>query len=368
MPVDTRSPAQVSATIGDVTIAEVTVDGPVEVHGINDHGVAATANPVIVGGVARTAAPVQVDEGDAVESWHTREGAIVAAIVGTSGDGTPVRIEGDDLHGLDVDVTRIQEPVTAICLGVREHDTPIQGLNSDSPVLVGAYAKTTAPVPVSADGDAVRMWATREGALAIAVTGRDGSGTPVVIEGDDLHGLDVDVTRIQEPVTAICLGVREHDTPIQGLSSDSPVPIGGIAEAPDDSAPSNRVSAEGDAVRLACDLDGALYTHGHGPHVWNYATEHTLQATDAAVRVAPGAGLRLAITDIYIHCDGAVDVLIEDDTGVLLWKFYGQAAGDGATLHFRVPILVVANRAIRVDSSAAVTFFLRVNGQTVKGP
>lgn len=66
---------------------------------------------------------------------------------------------------------------------------------SANPVLGGAYASAAAPTAVSADGDAVRLWALRNGAQAVNVT-----AAGALIGGDATNGLDVDVTRMSSLV------------------------------------------------------------------------------------------------------------------------------------------------------------------------
>ena len=61
---------------------------------------------------------------------------------------------------------------------------------------LGAYASAAAPTIVSDDGDMVRLWALRNGALATVVT-----AAGALIGGDATNGLDVDVTRVTGTVT-----------------------------------------------------------------------------------------------------------------------------------------------------------------------
>lgn len=59
-----------------------------------------------------------------------------------------------------------------------------------NPVMIGGYAKAAAPTDVSTDGDAVRAWLLRNGAVAAVLT-----AAGALIGGDAANGLDVDVTR-----------------------------------------------------------------------------------------------------------------------------------------------------------------------------
>lgn len=56
-------------------------------------------------------------------------------------------------------------------------------------------------------------------------------------------------------------GNTAHDAVIAG----NPVLVGGMTETPADSAPANRVSAEGDIARIALDPDGSTFVLPHGP-------------------------------------------------------------------------------------------------------
>jgi hypothetical protein len=87
--------------------------------------------------------------------------------------------------------------------GIQAHDAAISGNN---PILNGAYASAAAPTDVSADGDLVRLWALRSGALAIqptyggvlASTGNGASGTGVlrVTIANDSTGILATVTTV----------------------------------------------------------------------------------------------------------------------------------------------------------------------------
>ncbi|MGH7965434.1 MAG: hypothetical protein ACRERD_27095, partial [Candidatus Binatia bacterium] len=72
------------------------------------------------------------------------------------------------------------------------HDAAVAG----NPLLLGASASAAAPADVSADGDAVRLWALRNGAQATVLT-----AAGALIGGDATNGLDVDVTRVTGIVT-----------------------------------------------------------------------------------------------------------------------------------------------------------------------
>jgi hypothetical protein len=183
---------------------------------------------------------------------------------------------------------------------------------------------------------------------------------PALPAGDNNIG-NVDVLTMPTGASAAQVqGTVAHDA----AAAQNPVLQGAYAETPDDSAPGNQVSAEADAVRLAADRDGALYTHPHPPRIWHVSAEHTAQQTDTTVKAAPGAGLSLYITGIYLAVNAAVNVTLEEGTTVLKWKYYAAAQGDGASVNFTVPIKLTANTALTVTTSGAITLTLVVTGYT----
>lgn len=181
--------------------------------------------PLLVGGYANAAAPTSVSADlDAVNAWFLRNGSQVTTL-----SAAGALIGGDATNGLDVDVTRVPTdpfganadaasatgsisaklrfiaatgiPITGTVTvgshavtnagtfatqpaGSVAHDAAAAAVN---PVLAGAYASAAAPSDVSADADSVRLWALRNGALAVqstfagvlATTGNGASGTGV---------------------------------------------------------------------------------------------------------------------------------------------------------------------------------------------
>lgn len=74
--------------------------------------------------------------------------------------------DGDVASGNPLPVTLAAGTNTNEVVGDAAHDAAAAG----NPLLLGAYAKAAAPTDVDADADAVRLWALRNGALAINVT------------------------------------------------------------------------------------------------------------------------------------------------------------------------------------------------------
>lgn len=109
-----------------------------------------------------------------------------------------------------------------------------------------ALANAAAPTDVSANNDAVSVWALRNGSQVVNLAA---GGT--LITGDGANGLDVDVTRVGGNVSTI--GSVAHDAV---GSAVNPLLMGGYAKA---AAPTD-VSADGDAVQAWHLRNGAQAT------------------------------------------------------------------------------------------------------------
>lgn len=148
-------------------------------------GAADSGNPVKVGGKYNATPPtltdgnrgdMQVDSRGNLRISIVNANSTTPAIVGNpSADGyaaldgpwvngqlqmfngsTWDRVRGDVTNGLDVDVTRTGG-------GVDAHDAA----STQNPLQMGGIASAAAPTNVSADGDAVRTWHKRNGALCV---------------------------------------------------------------------------------------------------------------------------------------------------------------------------------------------------------
>lgn len=110
----------------------------------------------------------------------------------------------------------------------------------------------------------------------------------------------------------------------------------------------------------------AVKNYSHPGDEWTTGAEYTSQQTDTSIKASPGPHRALHITDIYVQVAGAVTITLEEDGApdVAKFVFYGQAAGDGATLRFAVPIKLAVNAALLLTSSTGATFFIVVNGYT----
>ena len=191
--------------------------------------------------------------------------------------------------------------------GEAAHDAATTG----NPVLTGARASAAAPTDVSADGDAVRLWALRNGALAVNVT-----AAGALIPGDATNGLSVKA-----------VGAAAHDA----AASGNPLLVGLEARTTDGTAVTS-----GDAVRALADTLGkqvVLQGAVHDLIATGTANYTTTSAAD--VIAAAGAGVRIAVTSILVtnaHATVSTKVTIRDGTTSKIVG-YAAAAGGGFALN-----------------------------------
>lgn len=166
---------------------------------------------------------------------------LVTAAMGYVFDGTTWdRLRGDSVGG-------------AFTQGPAATDAAVAG----NPLLAGARASTATPTAVSADGDAVPLWALRTGALAVNL--RDASGAELAVGGGTQYDEDT-ASAAAEKVTMA--GVVRKD------------------------AAASLVDADGDRTELQVDANGALRVTGGGG-----GTEVT---EDAAAAANPTGGMLMA--------------------------------------------------------------------------
>jgi len=185
------------------------VDGsnPLPVTGTVDLG--ATDNAVLDSIAAATAATQAAVEGTLTVGSHavTNAGTFAVQVTSLPASTNTVEVVGDAAH-----------------------DAAAAG----NPVLVGAYASSSAPTAVSANGDAVRLWATTAGALNIA----DGGGA-ITVDGT--------VAATQSGTWAVT-GAAAEDA----AASGNPVLIGGRYDS------SARTLETGDVGAIALNASGQV--------------------------------------------------------------------------------------------------------------
>lgn len=147
---------------------------------------AAAINPVLIGTYASAAAPADVSaDNDAVRLWALRNGSPVVNLASggalvtvgskTSANSIPVVVASDQGN---VPVSQ----ATAASLNAEvQGDAAQDAAVSGNPVLMGGRASTAHPTAMSADGDAVDLWATRSGSPVVTMAphiGLAGTGSP----------------------------------------------------------------------------------------------------------------------------------------------------------------------------------------------
>jgi hypothetical protein len=228
--------------------------------------------------------------------------------------------------------------------GPAAHDAASTG----APVLVGAYASAAAPADVSADGDAVRTWALRNGAVVTQVSyagvlattglGAAGTGTPRVAIASD---------------STIAGSNVAHDS----ADSGNPLKIGAKAATTPSTA---TMVAAGDRTDLIADLDGSQVVRPMCPlgDILVERVSNTNGTSTASTVFGATASTRNYITSIAVFNDSTTNGYVDfrDGTaGTILFTLPLPAKG-GAVINFPVPLRqTTANTALAYDVSAALT-------------
>lgn len=242
---------------------------------------------------------------------------------------------------------------------------------------IGDVDVLSVPAPLSTTGGGTEATALRvtiasdsTGVLSVDDNGGtltvDGTVTANLAAGTNNIG-DVDVLSLPASTNTLeVVGDVAHDAAAAG----NPVLVAGAAQACDDTAPPNRISAESDAARLATDFDGSLFVRPHGPQVWSYHSNGSTALTDATVHSSPGAGLSLYVTDIVVSSGAAtaMNVFFEESSTTVLGPYYLEAvAGRGLHIKFATPKKITAATALTVTTSAAIAHSVDVTGYTAQG-
>ena len=143
--------------------------------------------------------------------------------------------------------------------------------------------------------------------------------------------------------------------------SGAPVLNGGYAVATDGTDPTS--VSEGDAASLRATLDRLLIVSQTHPRWFNASADYATAQTNATVQAAPGAGLRLYITDLTIS-NGATAgniTLLDGSGGSVLYEIY-PAVNGGVALTFRTPIVCTANTPLAITSTTVTTHSVNVQG------
>jgi len=220
------------------------------------------------------------------------------------------------------------------------------------------------PADVSADGDAVRLWALRSGALGVqptfagilAVAGNGASGTGVqrVTIANDSTGVLATVSTVTT-VSTLTGGGIAHDS----ADSGNPIKVGFKAET---SPKGITLVADGDRSDAYCDADGILLVKigtANGDLISERVTD-TGGTSTAFSNFSAVASTRNYVTAITVMRSDAgttpASVDLRDGTaGGVLWTMPLPPNG-GSTIACSVPLFkTTANTALAYDVSAALT-------------
>jgi len=191
------------------------------------------------------------------------------------------------------------------------HDAGVNG----NPIVIGAVASAAAPSDVSADQDAVRLWALRNGSQVVNL-----ASAGALIPGNATDGLLVNLganNDISGTVTAnlsatdnaVLDAIEADTTTIAGAVSGTEMQVDVVAALP---AGTNAI---GKLVPADKDITGHT----------NYAKKYYTNAgavTDGIIW-SPAAGTRWHITSIYIQTSAAATITLEDDKAggdEAIWK------------------------------------------------
>lgn len=132
--------------------------------------------------------------------------------------------------------------------------------------------------------------------------------------------------------------VAAHD----GATLEAPLLTSAYAETAEDSDANtngNRVSADGDKVRLLADRNGTLYVRNGPPHRWSYHENSSSALTDTTVHASCGTGLFNYIESITASIGGATafSLMIEDSTTTTIVGPHYLEAINGRGFHLTFP-------------------------------
>lgn len=115
-----------------------------------------------------------------------------------------------------------------------------------------------------------------------------------------------------------------------------------------------------DVVMLQLDSVGGV-VKGHRADSFHAAAEYTTAQTATEIQAAPGASLKLYVTDVVLSTDTAMTMSLDSGATLVIPNKYFAANGGMAT-HFQTPIECPANTSLTFTSSAAGNHSVQVEG------
>ena len=305
------------------------------------------------------------------------------------GDGGAVRMSGNrnlyvrirdnagNERGLNVDASgRALVDASGVAVPVTDNSGSLTIDNAQLSVVGSGTEATAMRVTVATDSTGVisvddnsASLTVDNAQLSVVGSGTEATAMRVTIATDSTGVLSVDDNSGSLTVDQGAAGTAWEvvgDVAADAAAPTNPVIVGGQTESMADSAPGTRMSADGDANKLAC-TDGALYVIPCGPQTWSYHENSSNALTDTSVHAAPGASLSLYVTDIVCSTGAAtaMNIFFEEGSTTVLGPWYLEAvAGRGLALHFGTPKKITANTALTVTTSAAIAHSIDVTGYT----
>lgn len=215
-----------------------------------------------------------------------------------------------------------------VSLAVRR-DTPTAGVSAD-----GDYATLS----VNGSGKLYVLDETVQGAIAELLNALSSYGNDSLWVGGDIGHGDPD--------------------------GNNPVKVGSVAFNFDGTAPGT-ASAENDRVNQVADVYGRQYVETTHPNYWSVSNDYASAQTNTSLKGAPGAGLKLYITDVIIS-NGATAgniTLLDGSGGTVKLELYPGVNG-GLAHPFRTPIALTANTALCLTSTTVTTHSVTICGFT----
>lgn len=387
----------------------ITIDGTVAVSGtvavqdnaskVDDAAFApGTDRVLVIGAEADEAAPDAVDEGDAGalrmtlnRALHVNlrdaSGAELAVGGGTQYDQGTATTDTDKLTMAGA----VRRDTAAVATGVADGDRLALSADASGRLRVTA-ADTTQPVSgtVTANLGTIAGVAT-EATLATRLSESDfdaktGSLTEAAPATDTASsGLNGRLQRIAQRLTSLIgllpaalvsgrldvnLGAAPATLTVQGdvaqdgVDSGNPVKVGGEARSSDPTAVANA-----DRVEFYADLNGKQITLPYSlpENMVSGATAAITDTTSTPVIAAPGAGIRLYITQLLVtnsHATVGTVVEIRDGSGgTVLQRGYAAPAGGGFAPTFPVPLRLTANTALHaVNVTTGSSVYVSASG------
>lgn len=200
----------------------------------------ASADVISVQGIA-SMTPLQIEDngGSITVDGSVSLGAAIPAGTNNIGDVDILSIAAGDNNIGNVDIVTMPNVTLAAGTNTNEvvGDAAHDAVAAGNPVLVGGYASATAPADVSADGDAVMLWALRNGSQVVNLA----AGGSLI--GATSNALDVNIKS-----GAGSGGTAMTDDAAFTPATTSITPMGALF---DDVAPDSVDEGDGGAVRMS---------------------------------------------------------------------------------------------------------------------